>query len=383
MLTACGCGVCQWQVGSRLDVSTEALAHDMLRGMGGAAATTPGLVGNGVAAVRGRRLDAVRPRRRRCGAPCRSTRAGKGAAAVEGRSLSLEGAKAAVAHGAKMQARRGEGRGCDGATGRRCRTKSVKRQSDGSVRCDATCRADARCYAARYPDVGSLLCADGSPCLFVKLLNHYHARGRKKGRAFHCPATLFKRCKRLSSWAGTEERSALTEALSCHINASGVPHDVELRDAFCTSSYKKQLSTPPWPAFASGLEMHVHDSAGCDLHALGAHLEAQGQLQETCSDPPAAAASFSSDAKRRVTSSPSLGIAESGLPRRPVLSVVVLIFRNTIKPWLMLESFARQQTSFPYEVVIADKERGPLDAPAQPGGSYRSCTVRCIIRKGQ
>ena len=145
MLTACGCGVCQWQVGSRLDVSTEALAHDMLRGMGGAAATTPGLVGNGVAAVRGRRLDAVRPRRRRCGAPCRSTRAGKGAAAVEGRSLSLEGAKAAVAHGAKMQARRGEGRGCDGATGRRCRTKSAKRQGDGPVMSPQPCvRRQAR-----------------------------------------------------------------------------------------------------------------------------------------------------------------------------------------------------------------------------------------------
>ena len=231
---------------------------------------------------------------------------------------------------------------------------TAKREATVKSSCGATCRADARCYAARYPDVGSLLCADGSPCLFGKLLNHYNARGRKQGRAFHCPATLVKRCKRLSSWAGTEERSALTEALSCHINASGVPHDVELRDAFCTSSYKKQLSTPPWPAFASGLEVHVHDSAGCDLHALGAHLEAQGQLQETCSDPPAAAASFSADAKSRVTSSPSLGIAESGLPRRPVLSVVVLIFRNTIKLWLMLESLARQQTSFPYEVVIAD-----------------------------
>ena len=81
-----------WQVGStRLDV-TEALAHDMLRGMGGAAATTPGHVGKGVVAVQGRRLDAVRPRRRRCGAPCRS-RLGKGAAAVQGRSLSLEGAE--------------------------------------------------------------------------------------------------------------------------------------------------------------------------------------------------------------------------------------------------------------------------------------------------
>ena len=401
MLTACGCGVCQWQVGSRLDVSTEALAHDMLRGMGVAAATTPGLVvGNGVAAVRGRRLDAVRPRRRRCGAPCRSTRAGKGAAAVEGRSLSLEGAKAAVAHGAKMQARRGEGRGCDGATGRRCRTKSAKRQGDGPVRCDATCRADARCYAARYPDLGSLWCVDGSPCLFakllnhfhqsgrkegrtyhcscdatcradarcyaarypdlgsmlcaegspchfVKLLNHYHANGRKEGRTFHCPPTLSEKCTRLSSWPGTTEgRSSLKEALSCHINASGMPHDVQLRDAFCTSSYTQQLSTPP--SFTSARRSK---SASCDLRALGAHLEAQGQLQATCS--PAAAASFSSDAKHRV-SSPSLGIAEGGLPRRPVLSVVVLIFRNTIKLWLMLESLSRQETSFPYEIVIAD-----------------------------
>ena len=403
---SCGCGVLQ--VGStRLDVSTEALQggarHNTLRWMGGAAATVPGLVGKGAAsvqggaAVQGRRLDAVRPRRHRC-APCR--RVGKRAGAELGRSLSLEGAEAAVATGAKVQGRRGDhGRGCDGATGRRCRT--ARRQSDGKCdatcradarcyaarypdlgllwcvdgspclfakllnhfhqsgrkegrayhcSCDATCKVDARCYAARYPDLGSLFCAVGSPCHFVKLLNHYHANGRREGRTFHCPPTLSERCERLSSWTGTAEgRSLLKEALSCHINASGMPHDVELRDAFCTSSNKKQLSTPP--AFISAPVL-VHDSAGCDLHSLGAHLEAQGQLQATCSDPPAAAASFSSDVRHRVES--SLGIAEGGLQRQPVLSVVVLIFRNTIKLWLMLDSLSRQQTSFPYEVVIAD-----------------------------
>ena len=173
-----------------------------------------------------------------------------------------------MAHGTKVQGRRGEGRGCDEATGRRCGTRA--KVAHGAARCDATCKADARCYAARYPDVGSrwcvdntpclfarllhhfnqfgrkegrtyhcscdatceadarcyaarypdlgaLFCADGSPCLFVKLLSHYHANGRKEGRTFHCPPTLSERCKRLSSWAGTaEERSALTETLSCH-----------------------------------------------------------------------------------------------------------------------------------------------------------------------
>ena len=326
----------------------------------------------------------------------------------QGRGLSLEGAEAAVSEAvapgaAKVQGRRGEGRGlgCDPATGRRCRARCDRATRvvgdacradarcyaarypdvgslwcvDGSpclyaklldhfkqkgrkegrtyhCTCDATCKRDARCYAARYSDARSMFCANGSPCHFVKLLNHYHANGRKEGRTFHCPPPLSERCKRLSSsWDGTAEgRSSLEKTLSCHIDASRVPHDAELRDAFCTSSNNMQLSNPPPPALTSALV--VNDSPpGCDLHALASHLEAQGQLLTTCSDPPSAAASVSSDAKHRVA---SLGTAKGELPRRPVLSVVVLIFRRTIKLWLMLESLSRQQTSFPYEVVIAD-----------------------------
>ena len=127
----------------------------------------------------------------------------------------------------------------------------------------------------------------------VALLNHYHANGRKEGRIFHCPPTLSERCKRLSSsWDGTAEgRSSLETTLSCHINASRVPHDAELRDAFCTSSRKMQLSNPPPTALTSSALVATDSPAGCDLHALASHLEARGQLLTTCSDAPAAAAS--------------------------------------------------------------------------------------------
>ena len=45
--------------------------------------------------------------------------------------------------------------------------------------------ADARCYAARYPDLRSL-CAGGSPCRFAELLNHFQQHGRKENRTYHC-----------------------------------------------------------------------------------------------------------------------------------------------------------------------------------------------------
>ena len=56
-------------------------------------------------------------------------------------------------------------------------------------RCDASCMADARCYAARYPDLHSL-CAGGSPCRFAELLNHFQQHGRKENRTYHCFYTV-------------------------------------------------------------------------------------------------------------------------------------------------------------------------------------------------
>ena len=56
-------------------------------------------------------------------------------------------------------------------------------------RCNASCMADARCYAARYPDLRSL-CAGGSPCRFAELLNHFQQHGRKENRTYHCFYTV-------------------------------------------------------------------------------------------------------------------------------------------------------------------------------------------------
>ena len=189
-------------------------------------------------------------------------------------------------------------------------------------------RADAICYAQRYPDVQKALCADASAdgltCQYAKLLDHFETLGRDESRIYHCAPPL---CKSISSWTTLEKRQGrdwFKRALSCHINAYGVPDEVDLFNAFCTSN-----NNSPWV---------------CDFHALHAHLEAQGQLQGTCS--PTAA-------KRSVASFSSFGNAD-GLLSRPVLSVIVLTFRNTIKLRLMLESVSRQQTNFPYEVVIAD-----------------------------
>ena len=53
-------------------------------------------------------------------------------------------------------------------------------------RCDASCMADARCYAARYPELRALFCADGPSCRVAELLNHFHEHGRKQNRTFHC-----------------------------------------------------------------------------------------------------------------------------------------------------------------------------------------------------
>ena len=54
-------------------------------------------------------------------------------------------------------------------------------------KCDRSCQegmADARCYAARYPDLRAL-CADGAPCR-AELLDHFVKHGREEGRTYHC-----------------------------------------------------------------------------------------------------------------------------------------------------------------------------------------------------
>ena len=106
----------------------------------------------------------------------------------------------------------------------------------------------------------------------------------------------------------------------------GVPDEVELRRAFCTDTE-------------------------CNLAALKTHLQSHGQLVTTCS---------SKEQQRQqwplhYLRGEELARPEAGAPsdRRSVLSVIVLIFRNTFLR-IMLDSLARQQTSFAYEVIIAD-----------------------------
>jgi hypothetical protein len=99
-------------------------------------------------------------------------------------SLAAPGLRPARPHGEPTHVARGE------PTANK-HSYSSSRSSD-SAACDtstSTCRealADARCYAARYPELRALFCAGGSSCRSAELLNHFRQHGRKKNRTYHC-----------------------------------------------------------------------------------------------------------------------------------------------------------------------------------------------------
>ena len=198
-------------------------------------------------------------------------------------------------------------------------TRANHTRDRGTELCDAACKADARCYAARYPDLAAAFCPQQGACLHAKLRAHYQEFGKTEPwRVYGC----LKPCDGPS-------RSTIRSSLSCHVSKRGVPREVALRRAFCTD--------PESP---------------CDLVALKTHLQSHGQLVTTCS---------SKEQQRQqwplhYLRGEELARPEAGAPsdRRSVLSVIVLIFRNTFKLRIMLDSLARQQTSFAYEVIIAD-----------------------------
>ena len=195
-------------------------------------------------------------------------------------------------------------------------TRANHTRDRGRELCDAACKADARCYAARYPDLAAAFCPQQGACLHAKLRAHYQEHGTTEPRVYGC----LRPCDGPS-------RSTIRRSLSCHVSKRGVPDEVELRRAFCTDME-------------------------CNLAALKTHLQSHGQLVTTCSSKEQQRQQWPLHHLR----GEELARPEAGAPsdRRSVLSVIVLIFRNTFKLRIMLDSLARQQTSFAYEVIIAD-----------------------------
>ena len=103
-------------------------------------------------------------------------------------------------------------------------TRANHTRDRGRELCDAACKADARCYAARYPDLAAAFCPQQGACLHAKLRAHYQEFGKTEPwRVYGC----LKPCDGPS-------RSTIRSSLSCHVSKRGVPREVELRRAFCT-----------------------------------------------------------------------------------------------------------------------------------------------------